>query len=113
MNKTEELFHELWTKAVGTEGYDKSRWKELQSFLERMMSEKTKTIHAHIELRGACCDSFEDAMNSGHIRCWLVPNAMNFVLDGKQISFCPYCGMGLKVEMPKIVKFAEKVTSGA
>lgn len=32
-NKKNELFHKLWTKAVGKEDYDKSEWKELDRFL--------------------------------------------------------------------------------
>lgn len=28
-----ELFHKLWTKAVGTENYDKSQWIQLENLL--------------------------------------------------------------------------------
>ena len=28
-----ELFHKLWTKAVGTEDYDKSQWIQLENLL--------------------------------------------------------------------------------
>ena len=28
--KTDNLLHRLWTKAVGTENYNKSEWKELE-----------------------------------------------------------------------------------
>ena len=31
-----ELFHHLWTKAVGTEGYDKREWRELDDRLHRI-----------------------------------------------------------------------------
>lgn len=29
-----ELFHILWTKAVGLQNYDKNEWKELQDILK-------------------------------------------------------------------------------
>ena len=29
-----ELLHRLWTKAVGTEGYDKEEWRELERRVE-------------------------------------------------------------------------------
>ena len=28
--KTDNLFHRLWTKAVGTKDYDKKEWQELE-----------------------------------------------------------------------------------
>lgn len=31
------LLHELWTKAVGTPGYDKKRWGEFESQIEKLM----------------------------------------------------------------------------
>ena len=30
IEKTDNLLHRLWTKAVGTKDYDKSEWKELE-----------------------------------------------------------------------------------
>lgn len=33
MQRKHELFHILWTKAVGTEGYNKQEWLELERFL--------------------------------------------------------------------------------
>lgn len=30
------LLHQLWTKDVGTEGYDKSKWKELDKAILRL-----------------------------------------------------------------------------
>jgi hypothetical protein len=34
MTETEELLHKLWTKAVGTPGYDKSEWKALRRAID-------------------------------------------------------------------------------
>jgi hypothetical protein len=31
-----KLFHELWTKEVGTPGYDKKKWMELQWLLTQL-----------------------------------------------------------------------------
>ncbi len=31
-----QLFHKLWTKAVGTDGYNKSEWKQLERMIERL-----------------------------------------------------------------------------
>lgn len=31
------LFHELWTKAVGAPGYDKSKWQALERQLSRAL----------------------------------------------------------------------------
>jgi hypothetical protein len=31
------LFHTLWTKAVGTERYNKNEWKQMGSYLYSMM----------------------------------------------------------------------------
>lgn len=38
----QELFQHLWTKAVGTPGYSKEQWKELESFIQRPLSERIK-----------------------------------------------------------------------
>lgn len=34
---TRELFHALWTKAVGTEQYDKKEWMELERRLGHLI----------------------------------------------------------------------------
>lgn len=34
------LLHKLWTKAVGTPGYEKSEWRELERHVERMGKSK-------------------------------------------------------------------------
>ena len=32
--RADELLHQLWSKAVGKEGYDKDQWKELAALIE-------------------------------------------------------------------------------
>lgn len=33
------LLHHLWTKDVGTEGYDKKKWMKLEEFILRLLLE--------------------------------------------------------------------------
>ncbi len=35
--KVHHLFHSLWTKAVGTEKYDKNEWKQMGNYLYSLM----------------------------------------------------------------------------
>lgn len=44
--ETHLLLHSLWTKAVGTPGYDKSQWRELERTLER--AESREVLHSRI-----------------------------------------------------------------
>ncbi len=37
-----QLFHILWTKAVGTEGYDKKQWRHMEDLLERFTVEPSE-----------------------------------------------------------------------
>lgn len=43
MSDINAAFHKLWTKAVGTEGYDKSQWKELGRLIEQLISARNET----------------------------------------------------------------------
>lgn len=46
MTTTLELFHKLWTKAVGTPGYNKQEWTKLGNIitdLERRKAERRKS----------------------------------------------------------------------
>jgi hypothetical protein len=46
MDKTNtSLFHRLWTKAVGTEGYIKSEWQEFEKILRAVDSPALKIEH--------------------------------------------------------------------
>lgn len=36
--KVHHLFHTLWTKAVGTENYNKNEWKQLGNYLYSLMA---------------------------------------------------------------------------
>ena len=36
INEARKLFHELWTKEVGTPGYDKKKWMDLQAALQEL-----------------------------------------------------------------------------
>jgi hypothetical protein len=33
MTEAQQLLHKLWTKAVGTKGYDKKEWQQLEAIL--------------------------------------------------------------------------------
>lgn len=43
-----ELLNQLWTKAVGTEGYEKAEWRELEAILTQaaQLNERTKERRA-------------------------------------------------------------------
>lgn len=45
------LLHELWTKAVGTPGYDKSRWLELERILKAQCQLQTE-VEAVLQMLG-------------------------------------------------------------
>jgi hypothetical protein len=32
-----KVFHELWTRDVGTPGYDKSKWKKLDNMISELL----------------------------------------------------------------------------
>ena len=38
MHSVRELFHTVWSKAVGTQDYDKRTWQELESQIEKLLA---------------------------------------------------------------------------
>lgn len=59
MTKIQELLHKLWTKAIGTQDYNKKEWQELE----------TLAINLENELNNTC---FECGIDGGEHRrgCW-------------------------------------------
>ncbi len=55
----DRILHRLWTKAVGTEGYDKAEWVEL----ERIVHQKAYATPPEIESGGECSQSLRALMS--------------------------------------------------
>lgn len=83
MHPVQQLFHRLWTKAVGTRGYDKEEWKELRKLVDehvrqrQQMAVKASAVDVRLVIR-------EVAMSRGMLVCdrcratWPVtPDAMH------------------------------------
>jgi hypothetical protein len=55
MSIDDSALHVLWTKAVGTDGYDKSQWKALEKDFHRLAAELGAMTHA----RDEACDALK------------------------------------------------------
>ena len=59
--RADELLHRLWSKAVGTEGYNKQEWKELAAMIEKEVYGSKELIstavhEGHVTLCRECYD---------------------------------------------------------
>jgi hypothetical protein len=49
--KAHRLVHKLWTKAVGTEDYNKSEWLELEALVYGLFPKEERTLQVGVRTR--------------------------------------------------------------
>jgi|GEM_PF-3508588 len=68
-----------------------------------------RTITASLTLSEACCKDFRAAVNEGTVLPTVMPSSVQFILKGKSVHFCPFCGDRLFTQIDSKVKFDEPV----